>query len=541
MLNTFRFVVSTDPNSRAAARRERGLRLLLFLLTGLGLLAPATALAQVTAKAVASRTSGISPLGVFFDTSGLTTDSDGSVDVWDDLTYQWNTGDDRTDLWLTGRSKQTARGPLMAHVYEPQDFPDCGGTCKRYTVTLTVTDPSQNTAQWQEVITVYDPDQTGANGWGDPGETICISATDDGFGGCPSGADHSVSSDFDASIDSAVSKGYKRILFDADDTFNINSTVNLSNGVEMIGAYNIGTNLGKTNRATVNLTSAVDVFASFPSAHGIRIQDFHFTGTGNEFIKREASTRDGVKGALLQRMDSPDRTFNRIESQQARQMTIGSSNPEGASQMIWSELEFGETRDYTVAMSVWYRTAILGCKVDSKSTTGAHVFRIQGAQHLLWWNNDIGPGKESTNGKHAITLRDLPDDNQLPDCPNDPTCGQGVKNILIAENIITQGNGAAIADGGCSGAATCSLTDSDILIQDNEFKQWPEPTGGRNVTIGYKGTPGGEEDRRSCGELMGGGPRSYPETVIYIQCDPVQAQFPNSGAGTTLAAPFLLP
>src|SRR6185295_12922369 len=107
--------------------------------------APVSASAAITPAIVPSRTSGVAPLAVFFDATGTT--STGTTKPFHELGYQWNFGDAATTWATTGAPKNSATGPIAAHVFESP------GT---YTVTLTVTD-GVNNATASATITVSNP------------------------------------------------------------------------------------------------------------------------------------------------------------------------------------------------------------------------------------------------------------------------------------------------------------------------------------------------------------------------------------------------
>lgn len=108
----------------------------------------------------ASRTSGPSPLGVFFDATGEASGvarpplKNGRPD-FAAYHYEWHFGDDAGATWSsTGVSRNAGTGFIGAHVFEKP------GT---YTVTLRVTDERHQLRAYVEKITVYDGDSFYAN------------------------------------------------------------------------------------------------------------------------------------------------------------------------------------------------------------------------------------------------------------------------------------------------------------------------------------------------------------------------------------------
>ena len=165
---------------------------------------PAQAGEPVHASFSVSRTIGAAPLAVYFD-SGETSHTDSSVDPFRDLTYRWTFGDRANgsggtstgSRWkISGADKNVSLGPQAAHVY---DSPG------QYTVSLTVKDRDGNHHAVQQMITVEDPNVVFA---GDA--TACFS-TSGNFAGCPPGATHQTTDDFDAALGFATSGS--RLLF----------------------------------------------------------------------------------------------------------------------------------------------------------------------------------------------------------------------------------------------------------------------------------------------------------------------------------------
>jgi chitodextrinase len=195
-----------------------------------------------------SRTSGVAPLAVFFDAAS-TTDSSVTSRPFHDIEYSWGFGDPTSGTWTTGArpgaSRNTAKGPVAAHVFE---------TPGTYTVTTSAFDGT-NTSTTTNTITVTDPDTqwTGT-------KTVCIS-TSGTFTDCPSGAVQVTSSDADASIASNIGTGNVRLLFRRGETFAVSTSIPITkSGPSMIGAYGTGTKPlfdAAISSATFNLSSSI--------------------------------------------------------------------------------------------------------------------------------------------------------------------------------------------------------------------------------------------------------------------------------------------
>lgn len=181
---------------------------------------------NIVASLVAARTSGVAPLSVFFDASG-TTDA-GFSRPFHELEYTWSFGDATAGTWAygakPGSSKNAATGPVASHVFE---------TPGTYTVTLTVFDGTYS-ASTTTTITVQDPEVVFAGT-----NTVCFS-TSGNYTGCPTGATHVQTSDFDAAINGHQNTN-RRLLFRRGETFTAASAGLIDKtGPGIVGAYGSG-------------------------------------------------------------------------------------------------------------------------------------------------------------------------------------------------------------------------------------------------------------------------------------------------------------
>jgi hypothetical protein len=190
------------------------------------------ATAAITLSNVPSRISGVAPLSVFFDATG-TTASATSI-PFQELEYTWGFNDPAGGAtWAygsrTGASKNVAKGPVAAHVFE---------TVGTYSVSLSITDGTNTVSNACTQITVQDPAAVFA-----AANTICVAASTlpvAGVDGCPTGAAVHTQPAFDTAISSYAATG-KRILFKHDDVFTgtSNAVINPT-GPGMIGMYGVG-------------------------------------------------------------------------------------------------------------------------------------------------------------------------------------------------------------------------------------------------------------------------------------------------------------
>ena len=196
----------------------------------------------ITLKATASRTlPGVSPLAVFFDAS--TTTSTATTKPFHDIEYRWDFGDPGSGSWtatapnMPNLSRNTARGPVAAHVYEPPAAAFSPVTHNvPFTATVTAFDGTPaNTVSCSFPITVQDPDFifAGTN-------TICFS-TSGSFpaveaNACPSGAQKVTNATYGAVV--AFAGAGKRLLLRRGEFWTVGSVSPIANaGPGILGAF----------------------------------------------------------------------------------------------------------------------------------------------------------------------------------------------------------------------------------------------------------------------------------------------------------------
>jgi hypothetical protein len=226
---------------------------------------------------VPSRISGVAPLSVFFDATGSTATA--TTRPFHNLEYRWSFGDAAGSpvsgtTWTTGSrpgaSRNTATGPVAAHVFENS------GT---YTVSLSVTDGSNTVANNCTQITVQDPADVFSGN-----NTVCVAALTQpsaGFDGCPADALTVRQDSFPAAISSHATTG-KRVLFKRGDTFSAATEARITaTGPGMVGAYGSGA------LPRIQMTGNTNVLgfssSSTPGFRDWRIMDLDMDGmNGNE-------------------------------------------------------------------------------------------------------------------------------------------------------------------------------------------------------------------------------------------------------------------
>jgi hypothetical protein len=251
---------------------------------------------QISLQAKVTRSSGISPLLVFFDATA-TTDSSltGNTNAFQDVTYLWSFGDagsSGTQTWANGsspghNSRNSATGAVAAHLY-------VAGSDTSYVVTVTARDGA-NSATCQLGVTAYDP--AGSNGFAGT-KTTCVSASGTpaaGSGGCPAGAALLNTSSFNSALGSRYFGNGKRVLFRCGDTFSGDGAV-LNNTSWSIGAYG-GCEGTKSNRPIFRDPSTSGALIVGYQAGDGRIADIDFQGAGTG--KAAVTTYGYVGGAQI--------------------------------------------------------------------------------------------------------------------------------------------------------------------------------------------------------------------------------------------------
>jgi hypothetical protein len=208
---------------------------------------------------VCNRTDGVAPLAVFCDATG----GDHGFDAFHDHGYSWDFGDPNAGTWsTTNRSKNTARGPMAAHVFE---------TPGTYTIAVSVKDSNGGTTVRSETITVQDPDVVFAGT-----ATVCFSTGSD-FTGCPSGAEHVTLTAFETAIGRAAPG--MRLLFRRGDTFSGAGRAYLDEtGPGIIGAFGSGSAPAIDMTYTGGLIQLAD---GNPELDDWRIMDLRIDGHGS--------------------------------------------------------------------------------------------------------------------------------------------------------------------------------------------------------------------------------------------------------------------
>ncbi len=364
---------------------------LLFLVLSLSLLSIACNIKEATNPArfrpidqvslTPSRTSGVAPLMVHFEVETNSAE-------FHERDFTWNFGDTTSGTWrTTGKSKNTAKGAVSAHVFE---------TPGTYTVTVTVLDGLGGMGTASVSIVVTDPDIMYADE-----NTICVNPHgDNDFSGAPSGAQH-ISTDTISEI-APLAIANRRILFKRGASWSTGSIENWpeNNGPVTIGAY--GTN---SDNPVITVVSGTETTAFLPLNYkeDWRVMDLTLLDSTRKF---------GFVGGVTE--------FRRFLFLRVRAEGFGVAmgwshwnDPDGATQidlMALVDCEFSDS-----ASNVSYigseRLVVLGCSfLDAHDS---HVLRVWQAYKGVISNNIMaGSSLDTSTGRHALKLHG-PDEAQV--------------------------------------------------------------------------------------------------------------------------------
>jgi hypothetical protein len=274
-------------------------------------------------NAKVTRSSGTSPLLVFFDATA-TTESNGSTSnglnfmagalatTFQHVTYVWNFkdtnpsgtgtsiyGSNGTFRGGVGNSLNYATGGVAAHLYITAD----GSGATTFNPTVTATDPSGNSVTCTLAVTV-----TGAATTYPGTQTVCVSSSGTpvaGAGGCPVGAAVKNSATYGGALPSAMTG--LRYLFKCGDTFAYSAQTVHGNGFR-IGSYGspvcagTQTNLPIMQRPETINTAALTIGSGpVQSTDGV-VQDIDCEGTGT-------FNSSSIGGCLYNGQDSPSHVY----------------------------------------------------------------------------------------------------------------------------------------------------------------------------------------------------------------------------------------
>jgi hypothetical protein len=432
----------------------------------------------ITTSIETNVTSGPSPLAVSFNATG-TRHSNPSIHTnrFHELLYLWGYDDPESGTWApTGKSRNHMSGPLGAHVYEPRSFPDtCNGrACKIFSPSLEVTDENGNAGTWSGTITVYDPNSAGAEGWGDAGETICISKVGN-FTGCPLPSPPAQNVSSSATVQSLLSTyagSQRRILFHAGETWNMTAAYvfdDADNGPSMIGSYGNG-------RATFNHSGTPPEFGQITlRPDDWRIQDINHVGSINQKTLFGADRQ--VKNLLMQRTNMTSGTVTSVLTMAMTWIPRGPDNMLHRHIFLvdnnWTSTDID---DYQFFGAAWGLN-ILGNYFQNSNSE--HNIRTQTGEAVLISNNLVGP---NSIGKNSINLRLAPlgtcsgCEHCVANSTCAPFCERPPRYFLVQDNdiLVQTGDGiGGVGVGTCEGQNPTNLQAYDFIFERNFFRADP--------------------------------------------------------------------
>lgn len=352
-----------------------------------------------------SRNSGVAPLSVHFSVE--VDESTLNYRPFHNYDYSWDFGDPGSGSWsTTGKSKNRAKGPIAAHVYEKP------GT---YTVDMKVKNIDGVTVASETVsIFVDDPDLVY-----DDTKTTCIS-TDGDFTGALVGCRKVTTSNLSDIIQYA--EAGNRILFKRGAQWTLNSGLDWpdNGGPVTIGAFGSGEN--------PKIVLDAQPFLDISEKQNWRLINLTFEDS--------SKSNDVVNGLS----DMQDLLFMNIT-------VNGGSDPIGWSHYNDSSPKtiqnisivdcnisnFNENGIYAGAEKI----ALLGNEVSNSSTT--HVVRVwQAYKSVISHNFFSGSSLSNNKGRHSLKLHG-PKESEL-DSPGQPTSRtikleHRTKFVVISDNV----------------------------------------------------------------------------------------------------------
>lgn len=389
-----------------------------------------------------SRNSGVAPLSVHFKADYKPSSS--TERGFHNYDYTWNFGDTSSGNWgTTGKSKNAAKGPVAAHVYETPGI---------YTATLTVRNATGVIKTNTFAITVSDPDVIYSGT-----KTTCISDTaHSDFSGCPTGAARVTTDDL-SRISNYIGAG-RRVLLDRGSSWS-SGGINMPNnsGPVTIGAY--GTCIDPdelgicSNAPQVNMSGT---FCDMSNKQDWRITDLSFAGPRGT---------GGVLGGII--------NVQRILA--LRLKATGMDGHIGMSH--WKESPADLIDHYMIVSCNFFdatnnsvyigaeRLALLGNKIDKVSDS--HVVRVwQGYLAVISHNLISGSSIDSNTGRHALKFHGPGEEEYCPSGAG--TCLNHRTNFaVISDNTFGSSGPWPVAIGPADGGHNCLV--SDVIFERNRI------------------------------------------------------------------------
>jgi hypothetical protein len=396
---------------------------------------------ELSVSITASRTTGVAPLSVFFDTVGTVS---AATDLpFHELGFCWSFGDPESGYFSTnGLSRNQAKGPVASHVFERP------GT---YDVVVTARDAEGRTAAVGLEIVVLDPDDVFVGN-----DTICFANGDD-FTGCPDGADHVTTSQL-IDIESHVATG-RRLLLRRGDTFDAGNVLINVAGPGIVGAFGDA----EEDRPLIHATETTfTISGENPYFTDWRIMDLDIRGEGTD--SSALSVQGKAVDLLLLRVSGRDLGNGVNASASVIYYWIENGHPEQdvADGLTLQDCELRGlaegSKNGILLFASAHRMSLLG-NVFRNSTNGQHIMRSSWTDRGVISNNDFG---EAPTFRSIIKLH-------APNFPSGPAAGRYTERVLISDNIIegTGGHEWSVAIGPQN--PTYDERVRDVIIERNLF------------------------------------------------------------------------
>lgn len=447
--------------------------LFLFAISFLGAEAATSIPIAVTSSPInvsmmASRTSGVAPLGVVFSAVGTTSPSVTTL-PYHEIQYTWTFGDANVvaagtcgtapaageGYWRCGsnpgvNSKNAAIGPVAAHVFE---------TAGTYTVTMTAYDGT-NTATQSQTITVTSADTVFATT-----ATVCFYNSTLGTG-CPTGATQTASSDFDAAIASCVGTT-KRCLFKRGDTFPASTTSSISAaGAIIIGAYG---SLASAGPVVTGTNIGGYLIIANAAVNDLRVMDITFAGSG------VGDTGTCVSGQAI----ASGVTFLRFTCYDTRGGIVLGTGASLANSVVADSWIYNMRLAGGVGIYGWWiQSGFIGNAVGPFAGTSEHNIRLQPGQRVAITNNTLStPGEDGDHGKQVLTIRAL---EHTPDAIDSASyTAPDTQYVYIGDNKLIAG----ATSGAMFQVAPAGPTQNNWIYDVIAERNWM--VFGANTQIGY--------------------------------------------------------
>ena len=413
----------------------------LLIVTGTSVLVPE----------LASRVTGVAPLGVFFDAvDKVGVMQPPAVDghrEFADLHYQWDFGDAESGIWaISGKSKNSASGYASAHVYEKPGM---------YTANLTITDMDGVTANYKMEIEVQHPDTVFAGN-----STICFSTGTD-FTGCPTGANE-VTTNILADIQNHVAAD-RRILLRRGDSWTTADSISLgTTGPLIVGAFGECQNPDQrgicANAPLINSNSTENLHTfDLGYANDTRVMDLHMVDLETQYSAMGGGYE--MNQLLLFRIKAEG--FN-------TPLGNGHWETEGHDQVMLVENDASQGRDNIVYVGS-KRLVLMGNRFAD--ALASHVVRVWHARKTYIAHNEMsGSSISSTTGRHALKLHG-PSEDELVGVVSDivpqARLGTRTRYVIISDNLFGSSGPMPVAIGPQDDIHDQRL--EDIILEKNRF------------------------------------------------------------------------